>query len=160
MSEKKEKVWIGDKKIGSTSTLKEKTPAGYDLIEVIFTNGTTAIFSKMMFDAIVSVESCDDSALRDKRVHPVVGSVLAIMREWGIKVGETQYFSALVTQSLNSNKDEAEKQLWKGWAPTIKSLDDVDLILIDRVLKTIKPEEKPVPSPKEFYDNEDGKKAK
>ncbi len=156
-----DKIWIGDKKIKNVVDTGEKTPAGTPLFEVEFVNNTKEIFSKIMYEAIISKESCDASALREKRVYPVVGSVLAIMREWGIKIGETQYFSVLVTQSLNNNKDEAEKQLWLPWGPTIKSLDDVDLIMVDRVLRSIK-NDNAVVSPPEFYKKdgeEDNKKT-
>lgn len=152
------KKWIGDKKIKEVKDTGEKTPASTPLLEVEFTNGTKEVFSKIMFDAIASAEACDASALREKRVYPVVGSVLAIMREWGIKISETQYFSVLINQSLNNNKDEAEKELWKVWGPNIKSLDDVDLIMVDRILRTKKNE--PVPSPKEFYEKGNGETSK
>lgn len=152
----KEKNWIGDKKIKEVRETGETAPAGTPLLEVEFANGVKEIFSKIMFDAIVSEEACDASALREKRVHPVVGSVLAIMREWGMKIGETQFFSALVTQSLNSNKDTADLELWSKWG-LLKSLDDVDMIMMDRVLKSKKDEA--VVSPYNNNGSQDGQKT-
>ena len=158
MSETKEKIWIGDKKVKEKKDTGEKTAGGTALIEVEFTNGSKEIFSQLMLDAILSEESCDATALRDKRIYPVVGSTLAIMREYGMKIGETQYFSVLVNQSLNSNRDRAEKELWKTWSSTLQSLDDIDLVTIDRVLKSIKGEE--IVSPPEFYGKKDGEENK
>lgn len=158
MSDTKEKIWIGDKKVKEKKELEEKTPGGTALFEVEFVNGTKEVFSQLMLDAVLSEEACDATALRDKRVHPVVGSTLAIMREYGIKIGETQYFSVLVNQSLNANRDQAEKELWRKWSSTIKGLDDVDLITIDRVLKSIKGEA--IVSPPEFYGKKDGEETK
>jgi hypothetical protein len=51
-----------------------------------------------------------------------------------------------------NNENEALKQLWKGVIPTLQSLDDVDLVAVDKVLKTIQAE--PVISP---YNAEDTK---
>lgn len=107
--------------------------------EVEYEDGGKETLSKMMFDEIVG-EKCDASTLRDKRVRPVVAQVLAVMRIWGIKTGEVGYFSALLNQSLEHNESEALKQLWKTHIPTLQSLDDVDLVAVDKVLKTIKPE--------------------
>jgi hypothetical protein len=140
-----DKKYIGNKKIKEVITLEEKTPVGSDIMEVEYVDGTKEVLSKMMYDETVSEKSCDLTDLRDKRIRPVVASVLLIFREWGIKISETAYFSALLNQSLDHNKDEAQKELWKQWKPTLQSLEDVDYITIDRILKSIKTKE--IPSP-------------
>lgn len=155
----KEKIWIGDKKVKEMKDTGEKTPGGSAIFEVEFVNGAKEVFSQLMLDAALSEEACDATALRDKRVYPVVGSTLAIMREYGMKIGETAYFSVLVNQSLNTNRDAAEKELWrKNGAPTIKGLDDVDMITIDRILKSIKGDA--IVSPPEFYGKTAGEEGK
>lgn len=130
--------YIGDKEIG-------KLTEDGDLRVVEYIDGKQETLSKVMFDEIVSDEKCDATTLRDKRVRPVVAHVLSVMRLWGIKTGEVGYFSALLNQSLMSNENEALKHLWKAIIPTLESLDDVDLVAVDRVLKTITPD--PIPSP-------------
>ena len=72
---------------------------------------------------------------------PVVEAVLRIMRDWGIKLSEIPYFSTLLTTSLNYNEDEALKELYSKWLPTLTSLDDIDMVTIDRILKSKKPKE-------------------
>jgi hypothetical protein len=131
-------MYIGQKKIKETIVTDEKTPGGGDIIAITYEDGLTETFSKLMYNEIVSEEMCDLTDLRDKRVRPIVASVLLIFREWGMKVGETAYFSALLNNSLEHNKDEAQKELWRQFMPSIISLDDVDFVGIDRVLKTIK----------------------
>jgi len=133
--------FIGQKQIKETKTLEEKTPSGGEIVEVLYEDESKETFSKMMFDEIKSETSCDLTELRDKRVRPIVASVLLIFREWGMKISETAYFSALLNNSLDMNKDEAQKELWKQWLPTIQSLDDVDFVTVDRVLKSKKPVE-------------------
>lgn len=125
--------FIGDKEVKES-----KDENG--LITVLYLDGKTETLSKIMFDEIVSEEKCDATTLRDKRVRPVVAQVLGVMRLWGIKTGEVGYFSALLNQSLMNNENEALKQLWKGVIPTLNTLDDVSLVDVDKVLKTIQPE--------------------
>src|SRR3990167_2555009 len=112
-----------------------------NLITVYYENGTEEVISKLMYDATVSEESCDLTKLREKRVVPVVEAVLRIMRDWGIKLSEIPYFSTLLTTSLNHNEDEALKELYLKWLPTLTSLDDIDMVTIDRILKSKKPKE-------------------
>lgn len=140
------KQWIGDKKIKEAVELKDKTPMGAPMIEVTYVDNKKEILSKLMFDATVSEKSCDLTTLRMKRMSPVVAAVLSIMREWGIKVGETPIFSELITRSLNYNKDQAEMKLWKKWNPTIKSNEDVNMLMVDLVLKSVE-EEGGIPTP-------------
>lgn len=124
------KRYIGEKEIRDYQ-------CGVSLCEVEYIDGKKETLSKIMFDEIVADKKCDATTLRDKRVRPVVAQVLGVMRLWGIKTGEVGYFSALLNQSLQHNEEEALKHLWKGVIPTLESLDDVDLVAIDSVLRTI-----------------------
>lgn len=127
--------FIGEKKIKSSGKTKEKTPGGVTIMRVEFEDGVVEHFSDLMFGQVVSDESCDLTALRDKRMTPVVEIVLAAMREWGVKVGELPYFSALLNQSLQHNSDQALLKLVGGYMPKPLSLDEVDYVTIDRILK-------------------------
>jgi hypothetical protein len=138
--------FIGPKTIKEIKTSEEKTPAGSEIVIVDYEDGTKETLTKMMYDEIVSDKSCDLTELRDKRVRPIVATLLLALREWGLKVSELGYMSALLTQSLEANQDEAQKELWLKWIPTLNSLDDVDMLSIDRILKSKKPLE-PIESP-------------
>lgn len=131
-------MFIGEKTIKETKNTGEKTAGGIDIIEVEFEDGTKEIFSNLLHEKIISEESCDATKLRDKRIYPVVEAILALLRDWGIKLSELPYLSAVLNQSLQENEKEALKTLWKEWIPTINSIDDVDLITVDRILKTKK----------------------
>ena len=130
--------FIGGKKIKQATETKDTTPSGIALVEVTYEDGGVEWFSSLMFDKIVSEESCDASALRDKRVEPVVEKILAIIRDWGLKLGELQYMSARLNQSLDYNQKEALLELWAEWMPRPNSPDEIDYITIDRVLRSIK----------------------
>jgi len=128
--------YIGKKKIASVKETDEKTEGGIDVLEINFEDGSVEHFSKLMFDKIVSDKDCDESALRDKRVMPVVAVLLSVLREWGIKTGELPYLSVLLNRSLDYNQNQALIKLLSDWMPKPNSLDDLDLITIDRILKS------------------------
>lgn len=133
--------FIGQKKIKDTKIES-------NLVRVEYEDGLKEVFSKLMYDAIVSEEACDLTKLRDKRVQPIVKAVLGVLKDWGIKLGEIQYMSTLLNQSLQFSEDEATRELWSKYLPNIKSMDDVDMLSLDKVLRTKKPEEpKPILSP-------------
>jgi hypothetical protein len=130
------KQFIGGKRIKLIEDTLEKTQGGYEIVKVTFEDNTIEHFSKVMFNKIVSDKACDASELRDKRIQPVVEIILAILRDWGIRTGELPYFSALLNQSLDYNSQQALIKLVSQWMPKPNSLDDVDFITIDRILKS------------------------
>lgn len=128
--------FIGGKKIEQTRELAEKTPGGFAIIEVKYEDKTTEWLSVLMFAKVVSEQACDASALRDKRIPPVVQELIATLRDWGIKLGELPYMSTLLNQSLDFNQKEALLELWSKWMPKPLSPDEVDLVTVDRVLRS------------------------
>ena len=106
-----------------------------NLITVFYEDGKSEVLSKVMFDVIVSNEACDASKLRDKRCTVIAEQVLMVMRNYGLKINEFPYLSALISTSFEENEKAALAQLWKKWNQTINHCDDVDLITMDRILK-------------------------
>lgn len=134
------KTYIGEKEVTVTTYgTEEKTPGGVSIITVEYADGGIEKLSKLMYDATATGEPCDASALRDRRVFPVVSAVAGLMRDWGLKVGETPYFASVLNHSLNENVEEATKELWAQHMPKPASLDDVDLVTVDRILTARRP---------------------
>ena len=129
--------YIGEKKIESAKETEEKTLGGFSIIEVQYESGIEW-FSSLMFEKIVSETPCDLSELREKRITPIVNVLLTVLRDWGIKLSELPYMSAVLNQSLDFNQKEALVELWSKWMPRPISSDDIDLITVDRVLHSIK----------------------
>ena len=113
----------------------ENTSGGIEIVAVEFEDGTIEHFSKLMYDATVSDEVCDLTALREKRIRPVVEKLLTVLRDWGIKLNELPYMSAVLNESLAENEREALNELWSQYMPKPLSPDEVSLVTIDRVLK-------------------------
>ena len=131
-------MFIGKKSIKEKIELDEKTPGEVSLVQVIFEDGTSERISRLMYDKIVSETQCDDSDLRDKRIFPIVEELLKLLRDWGIKVNELSYMSAVLNRSLDANLKEATNELWSQWMSKPASPDDVDLVTVDRVLRNQK----------------------
>jgi len=129
------KQYIGKKQVSSVEETLEKTPGGIEIVKVSYYDGTKEHLSKLMFDKTISNEICDETALRDKRVFPVVEMLAVVLREWGIKIGELQYISILLNNSLQNNSDQALIELVSEWMETPASLNDIDYLTIDRILK-------------------------
>ena len=127
-------MYIGEKEIKSTKdTLDE-----IELVEVAFADGSVELFSKKMFEAIVTENACNLTELREKRVAPVVQEVLQGLRNWGIRLSELSYFSILLETSINENVKQAQNELWGEHMPKPNSPDEVSLITVDKVLKGVK----------------------
>ena len=134
-TEKKDQ-FVGPKKIKRTQETGEKTPGGFPIIAVEYESGQVEHFSAPMLEKSLTSEAIDETKLRDKRIFPVVESLLILLRDWGLKLGELDYTVRLLSQSLNMNTDAATKELWSQWMPKPLSLDDIDLITVDRVLRS------------------------
>lgn len=128
-------MFIGQKEIEKSEDSGELTPGGVKIIKVEYKDGAVEHLSDLMFEQVVTEEATTPEQLRDKRLQPVVAVVLAALREWGVKMSELGYMSALLNRSLEFNKDTALCELWAEWMPKPLSPDDVDLITVDRLLR-------------------------
>src|SRR3990167_714724 len=137
-------MFIGPKQIKETKD-GGKTLNGIEVIEIFYEDNTKEIFSKLMYDKIVSKESCDLTQLRDKRLDPLVKETLTVLRNWGIKLSELTSFYALLNLSMGNSEKEALLELWQEIVPTLQDPDDIDLIAVDLILK--RRGERGVPSP-------------
>lgn len=138
-------MFIGPKKI------KNQELKG-DFVELEYEDGTKEILTVLMFHKISSLESCDLTALRDKRVLPVVAIILGVLKDWGIKLSELPYLGAVLNESWRKSEEEALKLLWKNYNPSLETINDIDLTMVDRVLKEKSVKNNPIPSP--FYGND------
>ena len=128
--------YIGEKKVANIIDSGTKTHGGVSVVAVLYEDGTKEMISSLMIDKIISEASCDLTALREKRLTPVVEQVLNLLRDWGVKLNELPYMSMLLNQSLDFNQKEALIKLWRSWGPKLQSPDDVDLISVDNVLRS------------------------
>lgn len=129
--------YVGDKRITALDEILGTTPTGHKIYQVTFKDGSQEYISELMLEKVATDRSKNPSELRDLRVFPVVQVVLAVLRDWGIKMSELPYFSAVLNQSLDTNHKQALNQLFAAWMPKPRDPEDIDLITIDRILKTI-----------------------
>ena len=126
--------FIGPKSIASANYTGDKTSSGVELVKVNYEDESIEYLSSLMFEETISKEKCTETDLRDKRIAPIVQGCLKIMRDWGLKSGETPYMSTVLNQSLDFNQKEAIYELLSAWMPRPNSLDELDYITVDRIL--------------------------
>ena len=124
-------MFIGSKEIKSTRDYKDEV----ELIEVTFADDTVELFSKKMYEVMVTDAACDLTELREKRITPIVQEVLKTLRDWGIRLSELPYFGAVLNNSIDQNTNEALIELWGQHMPKPLAPDEVSLIIVDKVLK-------------------------
>lgn len=129
------KQFIGKRQIKDSKVSEEKTQMGNAIREVEYEDGTKELIAQCMFDKIVSEEQEDETKLRDKRVSMIVEIILYSLREWGTKVGEVDAITQLLGQSLTYNSNQALLSLIGDYMPKPLSLDEVDMITLDRILR-------------------------
>ena len=136
--------FIGPKKLESAKYTGEKTSSGVEIVKVNYEDESIEYLSSLMFEETISKDKCSEGDLRDKRIAPIVQGCLKIMRDWGMKSGETPYMSSMLNQSLDFNQKEAIYELLSKWMPRPNSLDELDYITVDRILlsKEVKVEPK------------------
>jgi hypothetical protein len=65
----------------------------------------------------------------------IVDIILFSLREWGVKIGEIDKITMLLAQSLTYNSNQALLSLIGDYMPKPLSLDEMDLLVIDKILK-------------------------
>ena len=128
--------YIGQRKIRESTKTEEKTPGGNDIYLIEFADGEKEWFSELMLKNIISDKSCDLTELQVKRIHPVIEVILAFLRDYGLSISDLPYLSAKLNQSLDENTKAAVLHLWEPYQSRLKELDQVNLISVDRVLRS------------------------
>ena len=128
-------TWIGPKRVKKSEETNELTPGGNPIVKVEYEDGQVEHYSQLMFAQVVSKNACTLEDLRKKRCEPIVSVLLTAFREWGIKLNELQFISMLLNNSLDYNRDNALLKLWRQYDSTLLSIDDVNLIMVDMVLR-------------------------
>ena len=65
-------VFVGPREVKTVEAIPEKYNGTIELVNVTYVDGSTETLSKKLYDASVTPEATDLTALRDKRLQPVV----------------------------------------------------------------------------------------
>ena len=131
-------MFIGKREVKESSELAEKTPAGNALMQVLFSDNSSEVIPKVLYDKLLTITETDETQARTRRVAIVVEMVFSILREYGLKTGEFGFFISLLKTSIEKHREAAEKILWNK-ADLEVSLLDINKVLEghDAVLKDI-----------------------
>ena len=128
------KQYIGPREVKEIKDTKEKTNGGVAIKRVTYVDGKVEHLSTLMIDATLADKVCDLTELRDKRIEPVVSGMLALLRDWGLQIGEIPAMISTLNALVQFNFDQAELMLWAKWTIDPKQLTEVTLLDADRVL--------------------------
>lgn len=118
-------MYLGLKEI--KNIVEENTASAGDIVHVVFVDGTAEILRKKLYDASVSPEPLDPTALRDLQMRPIAGDILLVLYEWDIRWSDYDFVDALVRNSLQEHMKMADAKLWG------KHKQDVTIRDIDKV---------------------------
>lgn len=70
------------------------------------------IVPDIMYDKMISTEPMDLTALRERRVMPVVQELVKLLLKWDLKIEEIETLYTFTTNFIEQKKDFASAQLW------------------------------------------------
>lgn len=129
--------YVGDKEVLAVEVCEESTPLLGKIVNVKFADGSSQVLTEKMYQNVVSDTPCDLSALRDKRVTPIVKEILVLLRESNLRIDEVDYMCALLVSSINKSSEDASNKLWN-----VKDGGERTFLDIDEVLKRDDPTNK------------------
>jgi hypothetical protein len=116
---------------------------GIEMVKITFDDATTEVMPKKLYEASVTEQPSDLTAMRQARIQVVTKEVLSLLLMWGIRVDEVQYLTSLLVGSINQSIQAAESKLW-GKNSLDLNLIDVDKVVREKVtLKDIMPPSTP-----------------
>lgn len=116
-------MFIGEKEI------EGQIPSGDKNVFVTYKDGSSEIITKLMYDASITEEPLDPSALRDHQMKPIIIGIISLLLEYDVKASDVQYITALVITSLQEWEVEADKKLWNGVGKRQIKISDIDKVL-------------------------------
>ena len=128
--------FIGPNKIKSIEPSERKTYSGKEMYQVTYRNNKVEYYSEAVLEDIVTGKSRDLTALRDLRCFPVVKSLLEVLAEANVKLGEIDYILERTGFSLQENIKKAADILWE------KEFENREMMDVEEVLESAKQDEK------------------
>lgn len=106
-----------------------KTPAGGEMVKVIFEDGSDETMPKVRFELLVTSEVSDASTCQ-KKIRARLGAMLySTLHEYGIKVGEVNGISDAMVDLVNAGYKKAEEVLF-GYETSEVPLLEINSILL------------------------------
>lgn len=124
------KSFIGPKEVASVEDIQEKQNGTIDLVKVTYADQTTETITKRLYDASVTSEATDLTALRERRLQPIVTAILELLLEWGVGLSDINFITQSISLSVNSSMNFAATKLWG------KTERELTLLDLDKVLKS------------------------
>lgn len=128
-------TYIADKKVLGTGILEnQKTPAGKEIVEVLFEDGSKEVMPKLRYEMIATNEISDATGVQNKIASHVGATVFGTMHEFGILLGEVEEVLNQVSNLTNSGYEKARDIVW-GTEHHKLPLNKINTILLENYAK-------------------------
>lgn len=123
--------YIGEKKVILVPSLFEgtKTPAGHDMVEVNYEDGTREIMPKARFEIIVTDVKSTPSDVQNTLKTKVGGVLYGVLMEYGILMGEADSIINESADLVNAGYEKARDIKW-GIAHRLLPLNEINNVLV------------------------------
>lgn len=115
--------FIGDKKILGVEESIGKTPAGNDMVKVLFDDNKFEIMPKVRFELIVTPEVSDATKVMEKLLARVGAVLFGTLHEYGAKWGEVNQMSDVMVKLCESGMEKASDIMWGFDKPSIPLIE-------------------------------------
>jgi hypothetical protein len=121
-------TFIGEKRIASAAVIEEKSPAGNEMVKVVYEDGAEEVMPKLRSELLISDKRSDASTVQSTLKVRVAAMMYSTLHEYGVKMGEVNSIIDAVTLLVNSGYDKA-RTLKFGF-----EFDQLPLIEINKIL--------------------------
>lgn len=140
--EKKDRIYVEDRKVKEIKELDKKTPLGQDILKVSFDTGEDLVLTRKKFDVIKTHKASDATTARDRLSENIAQQIYALFMEYGLRLSEIDPVWNAVINSINAAQGQANRILWNIDLEGNKTLLMVNDVLMEKYGKEEQPETK------------------
>lgn len=139
---KVEGQFIGPRKVANVVAEEYKTHAGRNTVTVNYEGGYSEFMPMASFEALVTPEPTDFTALAKRKHAIIVKELLAVLAEHDVKGGEIEMITNDLSNELFNSFNKATHILWtngdlNNFTPGANSVLERSLLEADRVIRGV-----------------------
>lgn len=138
----KSKQYIGPYEIFALVEEEMKTPAGSDVVKVLFTEGKPPmLMPKKALELFMRPSPMDLTTFQEMKFNVMIPEIIKVIGEYDIKMGEIPALMQKLSNTMFDNYDRASIYLWTGddknFIPGFNASHERTLLETEKVLKSI-----------------------
>ena len=123
-------MYIGEKKIKDQTEIEGK-------VKIAFEDGSTATFTKKMYEASFTMEPINLTKLQERRITAVQSEFMSLLLEWDIQLSDIPNFLQWSSNYIQHKHELADEKLW-GNRYLERTIGDLEAVLQQKTDKSDK----------------------